>query len=260
MASADTKHRLQPIKHLGQNFLIDDNISRKIVALVGAAEHQPVVEIGPGTGALTRFLAKKYSELHLIEVDSRSVEILRTDFPDAVVHELDVREIDWSEFGRPVFVIGNLPYYITSEILFSLFDGAPHITQAVVMTQLEVAQRLIAKPRTKEYGILSVAAQLHTTPKLEFRVSKNVFYPKPDVQSAMVSLDFRSGHARDYDAVKKARRLSREAFNQRRKTLRNSLSRTLELTQLDLPTDIAGKRAEELTPEEFVELSHYLGI
>ena len=258
MSERSSRPHLRPIKHLGQNYLTDDNIARKIVSLVGARPNQTVVEVGPGTGALTKWLHQKYASLHVIEVDTRAVELLRHEFPDVRVHEADVLDIDWTQFGSSIFVVGNLPYYITSEILFSVLDAPKVISQVVFMAQLEVARRLVAETRTKEYGILSVATQLHSVPKIAFRVSRNVFYPRPDVESAVVVLDLTSPMSNNPAELKNARRLSREAFNQRRKTLRNSLSGSVARSGKSLPDEVAGKRAEELTPRDFLELSRYL--
>ncbi|MEM6337814.1 MAG: rRNA adenine dimethyltransferase family protein, partial [Bacteroidota bacterium] len=156
--------------------------------------------------------------------------------------------------GR-LHVVGNLPYYITSPILFSLFDAFEHIERAVLMMQLEVAERLVAEPRTKAYGILSVVTQLYTQPSVLFRVSRHVFYPKPDVTSAVVALAFdpEPAWASKVDPAW-LRRVIRQAFNMRRKTLRNSLKPLGRA----VPEAFSRRRAEELTPGEFVELAALL--
>lgn len=253
---------LSPKKHLGQNFLSDPNTARKIAAAVRAGPGEPVVEIGPGTGALTEPLLDRFPDLVALEVDPRAVAYLRAQLPALDVREADVLEADWAalaeELGGPLHVAGNLPYYITSPILFGLLEAAPHVREAVVMMQLEVAQRLVAVPRTKAYGILAVQVQLRARPELLFRVSRNVFFPKPDVTSAVVRLDFGAAPpAPDVDAALLTE-VVRAAFNQRRKTLRNSLSRWTREQNLGLPHGWDGARAEELTPGEFVELARYL--
>jgi 16S rRNA (adenine1518-N6/adenine1519-N6)-dimethyltransferase len=248
---------IQPRKRLGQNFLRDPNTARKIVAAVGAPPDEPVVEIGPGTGALTGLLAERYERLVAIEIDPRAVALLRGEHPGLDVREMDVLHVDWpalaGELGGPVHVVGNLPYYITTPIVFSLLDAGASVAQALVMIQLEVARRIVAVPRTKEYGILSVVLQRLCRPELLFEVSRNVFRPRPDVASAVVRLDFRAGHRDDVDPAW-FRTVVRTAFNQRRKTLRNSLS---SITA-DVPEQWAGARAEELAPHEFVALARYL--
>jgi 16S rRNA (adenine1518-N6/adenine1519-N6)-dimethyltransferase len=252
---------LQPRKSLGQNFLTDPNTARKIVASLTAPETDPVIEIGPGTGALTHLLTERYQRFIAIEVDERAVALLRASHPDVEVFHQDILEVDWAALRERiedrVHVIGNLPYYITSQILFALLDARVHIVEAVLMMQLEVAERLVAEPRTKAYGILSVILQLYTRPELLFKVSRNVFHPKPDVTSAVVRLTFEPrAMTSDVDFVH-LKHVVRTAFNQRRKTLRNSIGRILP-ESVELPERWAGLRAEELTPEEFVELARWV--
>lgn len=253
---------IQPKKSLGQNFLRDPNTVRKIADALGAPPDAPVVEIGPGTGAMTEVLAARYDRLTALEVDARAVDHLAETLPGVDVRLADVLEADWAALaaelapGDRLWVIGNLPYYITSPILFGLLDARDHLARAVVMMQKEVAERLVAAPRTKAYGILSVQTQLWSRPTLLFEVSRNVFFPKPDVTSAVVALDF-DGEAPDVDA-EALRTVVRTAFNQRRKTLRNSLKAVAAEAGREVPEAVAGKRAEELTPEDFVALTHAL--
>ncbi len=248
---------VRPKKSLGQHFLRDPNTIRKIAAAVGAPEGAPVVEIGPGTGALTEELLRHYPDLTAVEVDERAVVHLREALPGLDVRHQDVLDADWAalaeEKGGKLWIVGNLPYYITSPILFSLLDARAHLRRAVVMMQKEVAERLVAVPRTKAYGILSVQTQLLARPALLFDVSRNVFHPKPDVTSAVVALDFDAPEP-GVD-VERLRRTVRTAFNQRRKTLRNSLRPITSETGRDVPEDLAGRRPEALEPEEFVGLA-----
>lgn len=252
---------LLPKKSLGQNFLTDPNTVRKIAGALTAPPGAPVVEIGPGTGALTEELLTHYPRLTAIEVDVRAVAYLRERWPALDVRQADVLEVDWAalaaEQGGRLHVIGNLPYYITSPILFGLLDARAYLHEAVMMMQLEVAQRFVAAPRTKAYGILSVLVQHYTTPELLFRVSRNVFYPKPDVTSAVIRLAFPETTRAEVDDAF-LREVVRTAFNQRRKTLRNSLSRWTRDRGVTLPHDWDRRRAEELTPDEFVVLAQYL--
>ena len=253
---------IRPRKSLGQNFLVDPNTIRKIVSSVQAPPDAPVVEIGPGTGAMTGLLMDKYSRYIGIEIDRRAVDHLRENFPDVRIIHQDVLQTDWSELaeeaGRPLYVVGNLPYYITSQILFSLISARSIIREGVLMMQLEVAQRLVAEPRTKAYGILSVMTQLYSRPELLFRVSPNVFVPRPDVMSAVVRLSFTIDEPQEaipYDSV---RRVVRTAFNQRRKTLRNSLGQLARQIGGEVSPQWAGKRPEELSPTDFVALTDEL--
>lgn len=248
---------IRPRKRLGQNFLADPNTARKIVAALDVPPGEPVVEIGPGTGALTGILKQRHERFAAVEIDPRAVALLGEAMPDLDVREMDVLRVDWAEMadelGGPVHVIGNLPYYITTPIVFSLLDAAEAVAQAVVMVQREVARRIVAEPRTREYGILSVVLQRLARPELLFEVSRNVFRPKPDVTSAVLRLDFRDVPGVDGDPAW-FRTVVRTAFNQRRKTLRNSLASLGR----ELPEGWAKARAEELPPHEFVALARYL--
>ncbi len=252
-------HPLTPKKSLGQNFLTDPNTARKIVAALRAPAEAHVVEIGPGAGALTGLLRERFARLTAVEVDARAVALLREALPGLDVRHADVLAVDWAalaaEKGGPLYVIGNLPYYLTSEILFGLLDARAALAEAVVMMQLEVAERLTAAPSTKAYGILSVNTQLFAAPELLFRVSPNVFFPRPEVTSAVVRLGFGGPAPALGRAV--VGPVVRAAFGQRRKTLRNSLAARLT-GGLRLPERWERKRAEELTPSEFVELARFL--
>ena len=238
-----------PIKSLGQNFLQDQNIIRKIVDALDAPENALVLEIGPGGGALTEHLLKRYPRLIALDKDQRAVDWLKKRYPHADIRLGDILDFDWSLLDdEAVYVIGNLPYYITSEILFGLLAQGKQVRRAVMMVQLEVAQRIVAAPRSKAYGILSVLTQLSATPKILFKVSRHVFIPKPEVESAVIAIE---NIQETID--ERLRKVVRTAFNQRRKTLRNSLK---SLGQV--PNRWAEKRAEELEPTEFVELTHAL--
>jgi 16S rRNA (adenine1518-N6/adenine1519-N6)-dimethyltransferase len=255
---------LRPIKSLGQHFLVDPNTIRRIVAQLEAPADARVVEIGPGTGALTAELVEKYRDLVAIEIDERAVEHLRHRFPEIDVRHLDVLEADYlvlaGHAAGSLWIIGNLPYNITSQILFGLLES-PVVSQAVLTMQKEVAERLVARPRTKEYGILSVVTQLFCRPEVCFHISPNVFRPKPDVWSSTVRLNWPSEQPipKDVDPAM-LRRVVRTAFNQRRKTLRNSLRTVTDEMGSEVPEVLASKRAEELEPAEYVELTRILVV
>ena len=249
-----------PKKSLGQHFLRDPNTVRKIVAALEAPPGAPVVEIGPGTGAMTAVLAEQYDRLTAIEVDERAVAHLQEHLPGVDVRHEDILDVDWARLAaeqqEPLYVIGNLPYYITSPILFSLLDAGPCLRRAVIMMQKEVAERLVAPAGSKTYGILSVQTQIWSRPRLLFDVSRNVFFPRPDVESAVVALDF------DVEPPpvdrEQLRRVVRAAFNQRRKTLRNSLKGVASERGRPVPEAVAGLRAEALQPDEFIDLTRAL--
>lgn len=251
-----------PRKSLGQNFLRDKNISRKIVGAVNVQRGETIVEIGPGEGALTELLVGQTEHLTVIEIDARAIELLRDRFGPSlhIVHDdvLNVRLTSvLAEPGVKARVLGNIPYNITSEVLFWLIDQRATVADATLMVQREVALRLIAQPGSKEYGILSVMTQLYLPPKLLFRVSAGSFFPRPAVESAVVRLDA-SGpvpeHPSDLFRV-----LVRGTFGKRRKTLFNGL-RSLGFQETDFehcPLDL-GRRPDDLSVDEFLQLARFL--
>lgn len=250
----------RPKQSLGQNFIHDPNMIEKIVGTLNASPEAPVVEVGAGTGALTESLTARYDRLVAVEVDERAVSVLRGSYPEVDVREMDVRDVDWpglaGEMGAPLHVISNTPYYLTTEILFALLEAREHVAEAVLTMQKEVAQRIVAEPRTKAYGILSVLLQLFAAPSYEFSVSRHVFYPQPDVTSAVLHVSFDADAEPEDLDLDDVRPIVRDAFNQRRKMLRNSLSAWTE--ERDLPEDLGRKRAEALSPDDFANLARYI--
>lgn len=266
-----TKDGMRPKQSLGQNFLRDRNMIKRIVEAFdgGVAEICPdahVLEVGPGLGALTESLFERYPNMLTIEIDRRAVQYLGETFPGLSVRHADVLDTDWpalaKEVGTPLALIGNLPYNIVSQILFSMLEApAGSIGIAVVMMQKEVAERITAKTRTKAYGILSVVGQLYSKPKILFSVPNKVFYPKPDVTSAMVQFTFEPDpclDVRNTTLTASLRKVVRSAFNQRRKVLRNSLRVICDAKGVELPEKWAEKRAEELPPTDFVALTEFI--
>lgn len=252
----------RPRQSLGQNFLRDPNMADKIVEVLEAPSDAHVVEVGAGTGVLTERLAATYDTLTALEIDERAVEVLRQKLPAADVRQVDVRETDWAaltdEKGGPLSIISNMPYYLTSPLLFSLLEQRHVLAEAVLTMQREVAERLVAEPRTKAYGVLSVLLQLFAAPEFLFTVPPQVFAPQPDVTSAVVRLRFGREEEPGDLGLDDVRRYVRAAFNQRRKMLRNSLSTWTKDQNVELPHDWGRKRAEALTPEEFATLARYL--
>ena len=251
-----------PHKQLGQHFLTDENVARKIVTILDAKKDDVVLEIGPGSGSLTRHLVETGATVIAVEIDARAVEALHERFGSRLsVITGDFLEADLSRiagrFGKKLRVVGNIPYYITSDILFRLFENHAHIDSALLMMQLEVAQRLIAQPHSKSYGILTVATHFYSEPKLQFRVSHNSFHPKPRVDSAVVDLRFKETLPVCDRSMFHA--ILRSTFGQRRKILKNGL-RSLGFSETQLsgaPVDL-GDRPENLTVEQFVQLTRAL--
>lgn len=222
---------------------------------MNAKDGDRVIEIGPGTGALTKWLVQQHQDVHAIELDQRAVAVLEEQLEGLTIHQKDVLKVNWHELiseTGDTFVIGNLPYYITSPILFSLLESREYFTEAILMMQKEVAQRLVASPSTKDYGILSVQTQLMSSPELLFDVSPNSFSPPPKVMSSVIRLTFNKPKMLCSDKTLKT--VVRTAFNQRRKKLSNSLKPALG----DFFPDGFNydERAENWSPDRYADLAH----
>ena len=239
-----SSHR--PRKRFGQHFLHDPRVLERIVSAVHPEEKDCIVEIGPGEGALTRLLLEKVSRVEVIEIDRDLSSFLKSEFKDQVtVHQGDALEFDYSVFPRGVRIVGNLPYNISTPLLFHLARYAERVRDMHFMLQLEVVQRMVAAPSTPEYGRLSVALQARFRMKKLFNVSKGAFRPPPKVESAVVRLE-PLAQAMNIDED-----LLRRAFSARRKTLRNALP---EVDFAALGID-AGLRPENLAPEDYARIS-----
>jgi 16S rRNA (adenine1518-N6/adenine1519-N6)-dimethyltransferase len=250
---------IKPRKSLGQNFLTDHGVVERIVDSIQAKRDQLVIEIGPGTGALTTILLKRFDRFRAIEIDNRAVDVLKQRHPGIDILQMDVLDSSWFEHlptSERIAVIGNLPYYITSPILFLLIDNRERFSEAVIMVQKEVAERLVATPGNKTYGILSVQVQLAATVEYLFTVHRNAFYPQPNVDSAIIRLTF-DKPVPDVDG-EHLRRVIRQAFSQKRKMLRNTLSPIMHGINLD-EWDLT-RRAETLSLDEFVQLAKELYV
>lgn len=246
---------LRPKKSLGQHFLTDENIIGKIADAIPANPGDRVIEIGPGTGALTGALLEHFDDLVAVELDQRAIEVLEHKFDDLNIHHENVLDINWEELSvgkEKTHVVGNLPYYITSQILFALLENRQFLSTAMLMMQKEVAERIVSDIRTKDYGILSVQAQLMCTPEILFPVSRHCFKPQPNVESAMIRLTFNKGSLSCSD--KNLKTVVRTAFNQRRKKLSNALKPIIPKDQLPEGFDF-DKRAEAWPPSEYEKLT-----
>jgi 16S rRNA (adenine1518-N6/adenine1519-N6)-dimethyltransferase len=251
-------HNLKPKKHLGQHFLTDINLATRIVRLLAASEAETVVEIGPGKGILTQFLTPKFPNLVLIEVDPDAVAYLANQFPDPSFRILQTDVLKWdlsADIPENACFIGNLPYNISSPIFFLLLENLRFIREGVFMIQKEVADRIVADPGSKTYGILSVLTDAYFEVKKELNVPPDVFSPPPKVMSAVIRMQRRDSFpdVRFSDL----KRVVKTAFNQRRKTLRNAL-KSLVFKDFPEKTDFFSRRAETLSTSEFVLLTKNL--
>ncbi len=252
-----------PKKRFGQHFLIDKNIIRKIVKEFSPKENDLIVEIGPGKGALTAELLEYSKNLLVVEIDKNLAKELQNKFPNITVINKDILECDFSsEFYNEKFrIIGNLPYYITSQIIFKTFESYIKVTDALFMIQKEVAERIVASPKSKDYGILSVLSQFYSTPKILFHVSRNVFYPKPEVDSSIIYFEMKNKLDLTENEEKILIKIVKTAFNQRRKTLRNSLKNLFDIYDKAISEKFFSlqfnfsKRAEELSLDDFIYLA-----
>lgn len=241
-------------KSLGQHFLKDGNMIRKIVDALRIPTTDHLIEIGPGAGALTKLLVERFERLTVVEIDRRMTDLLRETFPGLDVLNEDILKLDWNRIlqpGRDHHVIGNLPYYITSQILFAILDHRNQLKSALLMMQKEVAERIVAHPGNKTYGILSVQCQLMSTPEILFDVPPQVFHPPPAVESSVVKFTFNQPPLGCSD--QNLKKVVRMAFNQRRKKLSNALKRlnaNLPETEFDFSL-----RAEALTPRMYEKLA-----
>ncbi len=250
---------VRPKKHLGQHFLHDKNIAQKVAeTLTGYGGYKKVLEIGPGTGALTRFLLeRKDVETSVIEVDSESVEYLQAHFPQLGerIYFRDFLHTPLHElFDEPFAVTGNFPYNISSQIVFKVLENRDRIPEMTGMFQREVALRIAEKPGSRTYGILSVLTQAFYRVEYLFTVAETVFLPPPKVKSAVIRLQRRTDYTLPCNEALFFR-VVKTCFNQRRKTIRNSI-RSLNPSGAVHP--LFEKRPEQLGVEEFAALTSWL--
>ena len=267
-------------KRFGQNFLIDGNVVEKIVREAGITKDDFVLEIGPGIGTMTQILCENAREVAAVEIDKNLIPILAetlAPYDNVTVINEDILKVDVRKLaeekngGRPIKVVANLPYYITTPIIMGLFESHVPLESITIMVQKEDAQRMQVGPGTKDYGALSLAVQFYADAQIVLKVPASCFMPRPNVDSAVIKL------VRHEDAPVKVKdeqfmfRVIRAAFNQRRKTLANSLANSSELngsghacTREDVTTALeamglpAGIRGEALTLAQFGELADRL--
>lgn len=260
-------------KKFGQNFLIDTSVLDRIVKAAEITENDFCLEIGPGIGTMTQYLAEKAREVVAVEIDKNLLPILEetlADYKNVTVINDDILKLDILKIveqkngGRPIKVVANLPYYITTPIIMGLFEQQIPVKSITVMVQKEVAERMQAGPGTKDYGALSLAVQYYAKPEVVAKVPPNCFMPRPGVGSAVIRLTRHEKPIVHVEDERKMFSLIRASFGQRRKTLVNSLTNAPEpgvtkervaavLEEMELPPLIRG---EALTLEQFAELSN----
>jgi len=264
------KYDLAPLKRLGQNYLIDSNIKDKIIREIAPEESDVILEIGPGLGALTIDLAASGAAVYAVEKDRKAVRILQKTagdrYPNLVLTEGDILEFDLGSINgaRKLKVVGNLPYCITTPIIELIIGNASRIGTAVIMVQKEFASRIMAAPGSKDYGSLACFVQYHLRPSYAFTIKRTSFFPAPEVDSSLIRLDVLERPAVKVADEKRFFSIVRSAFNQRRKTILNSLSRELaldmpksELTALLARVGIdPSARPETLSLQQFADIAN----
>jgi len=258
-------------KKYGQNFLIDTRVLNKIIAAAEITEDDCVLEIGPGIGTMTQYLAERAGEVVAVEIDRNLIPILEetlSAYENVTIINQDILKMDVKglaeERGKPLKVVANLPYYITTPIIMGLFENHVPLRNVTVMVQKEVAERMQAGPGRKDYGALSLAVQYYAKPEIVANVPPNCFIPRPNVGSAVVRMERYETPPVQVEDERKMFAVIRAAFNQRRKTLANSLvnaqelgisrERTVQaLERMGLPATVRG---EALSLEQFAELSN----
>lgn len=261
-------------KKFGQNFLIDEHVLDKIIAVAGVTKEDMVLEIGPGFGTMTQYLAEAAKEVIAVEIDKTLIPILQDtlkDYDNVTLINEDILKVDIGALaeernaGKPIKVVANLPYYITTPIIMGLFESHVPLENVTVMVQKEVAQRMQAGPGTKDYGALSLAVQFYAQPYIVANVPPNCFIPRPNVGSAVIRLTKWEKPPVQVKDEAFLFSLIRASFNQRRKTLQNSLVNggigvtkeqvAAALEQMELPPAVRG---EALTLLQFARLSDLL--
>jgi len=256
---------VKPKKALGQHFLTDLSIARRIAATISAGTlpdscagfaSLPVLEIGPGTGVLTQYLISPGRELTLVEIDPEAAAYIRRTYPDTPLIEDDFLRLPDEVLypGREFCIIGNYPYNISSQIFFRLLELRGRVPMCAGMLQREVAQRLCAGPGSKTYGILSVLLQVWYDCEYLFTVDEHVFHPAPKVKSGVIRL-LRNGRKELPCSEQDLRKVVKTAFGQRRKTLRNSLAPMLDKTSALYSDPVLALRPEQLSVDDFITLT-----
>ena len=251
---------VKPLKKFGQNYLMDKNIIRKIAEEMNPQPDDSILEIGPGQGALTQELYRLSADFRAVEIDRRVIEYLQNGFPGLKIINEDFLKINLKEIAgeKKLRIAGNIPYNITSPIVFKLIEERECIKDAVLMVQNEVAKRMSAKMKSKDYGIFSVVLNYFAEVKYCFKVSPNVFFPRPNVDSAVVHLKFKEIPDDGVDPALFIK-VVKGAFGNRRKTLKNSFSNSIFGAEIFEGCGVDfSKRAEELELNDFLTLTRFV--
>ena len=263
-------------KKFGQNFLIDTHVLEKIISAAGITKNDCVLEIGPGIGTMTQYLAENAGHVVAVEIDRNLIPILKetlADYDNVTVINEDILRVDIKALaeeyngGKPIKVVANLPYYITTPIIMGLFESGVPIDNITVMVQKEVADRMKEGPGSKDYGALSLAVQYYAEPEIVANVPPNCFIPRPNVGSAVIRLTRHKEMSVEVKDPALMFKIIRASFNQRRKTLQNGLGNASELpyTKEQIAAAIAEMgltptiRGEALSLAQFAQLSDILG-
>ncbi|MCP5061894.1 MAG: ribosomal RNA small subunit methyltransferase A [Ignavibacteriae bacterium] len=253
---------IKPLKKFGQNYLVDKNTILKMIDVLNLVPEDQVIEIGPGKGSITDELTKQLNTLLAVEIDTRVIDDLRNNYNNLILINSDFTKVKLSDLGNgltfPTKIIGNIPFNLTGKILFKFLDEKDLISEVALLMPFDIAKRMVAKKRTKEYGILTILFGYFSTTKISFKVSRNVFIPKPNVESAVVSIKFDKDE--DKEVQKKTFiKVVKASFGNRRKTLKNSLMNSIfkdcDFSNLGISLQ---QRAEELEVEDFIELTKYI--
>lgn len=267
------KYNFRFQKKFGQNFLIDTHVLERIISEAGITKDDFVLEIGPGIGTMTQYLCEAARQVVVVEIDKMLIPILEdtlSEYDNVEVINQDVLKVDIKSLaeeknnGKPIKVVANLPYYITTPIIMGLFESGVPIDSITIMVQKEVADRMQTGPGSKDYGALSLAVQYYATAKVILNVSATCFMPRPNVDSAVIKLTRHKEPTVNVADEKLMFKIIRASFNQRRKTLVNGLKNSPELSfskeQIVKAIEKIGKpetiRGEALTLEEFAELAN----
>jgi 16S rRNA (adenine1518-N6/adenine1519-N6)-dimethyltransferase len=250
-------NKVQPKKSLGQHFLRDESIAQKISVTLSGEGYESVLEIGPGMGMLTKYLIdRKFRDFRVIEIDNESVHYLRDHYPDLEIIQGDFLTMDLDELSKgKMAIIGNYPYNISTQIFFKVLNYRDKVVEVSGMLQKEVSERICAGPGSKTYGILSVLLQAFYSTEYLFTVPEHVFSPPPKVKSGVIRLIRNNTVSLDCDE-QMFFKVVKACFNQRRKTLRNSVKAAFKLQDYDYP--YLNLRPEQLSVSGFVDLTNWI--